>query len=517
MDKDEDGNLDRKELWEAVSEFGVTHESFDEEHEVVGALEDVSIASKGETIKRWVALASLMSPGDVGDWMEHAVGLPDRVALSFVKANWTGSDLPVLLKEDGAFEELKKAEIELTKAELVKLTSAIKLRMLHVGSTPFLPEFRETDTKQCARVALAWSSKRVFPEVHKYRLFRRKSKDGPPELDDPWEVIFEGRTTAFSDRRREFDSGYDYRLEAWNLVGRSEAAELHDVLPLSKDCTAGLNSMRVVWTLILGGALVSVAGFVGTSYFTKQQHRNNKKKTSRRRSHRTSISNNDSNNLPTAIALQDLCGELAAAQRFGDSSGDEATDLVSNTIGGVGPHDNRMLNRSQSASVDLPPLNYENGAFSQSSDSSRRRFQNYESDKCFECSKKISHLSRHNCGGCLRTFCLEHTAIHPHTELAAPMFGKIVLSSCGVNSKCRCYGCAGMVMDSYVMAAGSKVFLSKSSHRRGERGEEKSLTVAANTSFNFFRTTRNSRGGASKSNSLKVQNGQTVMPEDAEA
>jgi len=441
LDKDADGDLDADELRRVIRETGV--EQYDEHHEVeVGVQTALSLDKDNDKallhkdlVSQWVTLASLMTPETVGEWLTHAVGLSSETAQLFVHANWTGLDLPRLLNRN-VDSILSGIKVDLSRAEKIKLVGAVKLRMLNVGRVPHAPELKVLDSSKSARcgvIMLSWSNpSRSFPDIHKYRVFRRIARDDDlPE--HPWALVFEGHTTAFTDRVKDVGPQFDYKIEAWNLVGHSIPTELHDVVPSKRGCDS--SSWSVIWNFLADFQTYSVnlIGLVTFAFFILKQARSPPENVGgvnmrKERSFRTNSV--EALSAPPAQSSGAIPPPLAVGVSFYQRKSDSSLVVESE-------------DESNGGSTRLPELQTELISpihrFA-----TQQTFREYSPDKCVECGKPVTRNTRHQCGMCMHVFCTRHTAIHPHMETKLPFVGTVVLSTCGINSKCRCYPCAGL-------------------------------------------------------------------------
>ena len=253
LDKDADGDVDAEELKGMLREVGSSTQAFDEEEEleqgVKGTMERVdkdhdAQVLPNELAAQWLRFAALMTPNRTGEWLEHAVGLPNSVASAFVRVGVTGMDLPRTLNPAKLARMLREVGVEdqLSRADRAKLIGAVKLRLMGVGEAPHAPALRAVPSAtRCGTVLITWSatasgvSSKVHPEIHNYRLLRREARDNPVQ-EDEWRLVYSGMSGAFTDRGlARAPAAYDYRVEAWNLVGHG-AAELHDVSAPSEAC-----------------------------------------------------------------------------------------------------------------------------------------------------------------------------------------------------------------------------------------------------------------------------------------
>jgi hypothetical protein len=454
VDNDSDGDLDADEIRKVIRETGV--EQFDEYHEVEHGLQNVleldkrdekSLTHK-ELAAQWMTFASIMSPEHVGEWMTHAVGLREEVSGQFVKANWTGIDLPRLVAAD-VDSTLHNQKIKLSRAEKLKLLGAVKIRMLNIGKVPFAPQLKADSLKstRCGVVLLSWSTAtRSFPDVHKYRLFRRLARDDDlPE--HPWKEIFEGLTTAFTDRVKDTTVQYDYKIEAWNIVGHSEGSELHDVIPSQRGCdSANWFFSFVAFLLEMRMYSVNAIGIGTFVYFYFKNHSGTAGSTTSSLNGKQSLSRSN-------VGSGSVNGSSNGGLGNGAATFAEARKNAFMQLHSLSNVSNDDSNTSvDSATVRLPELAEDFSTSSQAIQMRSTVNREYSMDKCAECGRPVTRTTRHQCGMCLRVFCTKHTAIHPHLQVTAPGIGKMVVSTCGINSRCRCYTCAGMLNASAELA-----------------------------------------------------------------
>ncbi|KAH9261407.1 hypothetical protein BASA81_000051 [Batrachochytrium salamandrivorans] len=432
LDRDRDGDVDKEELERAIHEANGG----------VGVFQGVASALNGDEddqlmhsdlVKHWLAMASLLSPDRVGEWLTHAVELPKDEADKFVQHNFTGLDLPLLLGPQGE-RTLMEMNVTLHRLHKTRLLGAIKLRMLNAGKAPFPPELKALPSPNRCGVILSWhTSSNSFPEVHKYRVLRRVARDDDlPE--NPWKEIYSGSARSFSDRPNAMQV-FDYKLEAWNLMGKSEAMELHDVAP--SQCSLAVSGTTVMgesstsfwmqWVKVLGvilgefkTALMSlnaVVAAMGLVYYY----------------------------------INVLSGAAGDFGRAGEPMTANARPRPIYTSTGAVSNltlDQELESIKRTDSLPMPLSLATLGNFR----------EKINLNRCGQCNRSVTRSTRHHCGECMRVFCIAHTALQPHMVV-----GNKVLTACGVNSKCRCFSCAEKFM--------SPVQLQRESNNVGEEDQ----------------------------------------------
>jgi len=214
---------------------------------------------------------------------------------------------------------------------------------------------------------------------------------------------------------------YDYKIEAWNIIGHSEASELHDVVPFKKGCDS------VSWLLSLLDFLmemrmysVNAIGAITFLYYYLRTPATAAIAVRKEKGFR-----------PTSSVAQVQSAEGTMYRPFSVSaiSTEQFMDEVEN---------------KEADSTFLPDMTNPNDVTGSVRYPSQQIRRQYSTDRCEECGRSVTRSTRHQCGMCLHIFCTKHTAIHPHLESKVPFMGTVVFSACGINSKCRCYTCSGL-------------------------------------------------------------------------
>ncbi|KAJ8612240.1 hypothetical protein CTAYLR_002952 [Chrysophaeum taylorii] len=284
LDADADGEVEQAELEAFVGDAigGHVLDSREEIEAGVASILDAADSnadarlSTAETFAYWKTLGSLLSVDEVAQWVEHAAQLPTHVARKFRDASVSGYDFAELVR-DGSSETGALAKIGVKHArQRTKLVRAMRMRLTGVGRTPKSPgPLLVLGKPKCGEVRLAWSHAQGgnFP-THKYRLERRIAGAsrvslartlfrlpfrivprlfGPTRDDDDdddcdpsnqtcdrptpnngWTCVLDDYAHEFVDSGVVPGSAYEYRLTAWNAIGRSH----HAYRPVSakRDC-----------------------------------------------------------------------------------------------------------------------------------------------------------------------------------------------------------------------------------------------------------------------------------------
>eukprot|EP00516_Mucochytrium_quahogii_P007989 CAMPEP_0203745716 /NCGR_PEP_ID=MMETSP0098-20131031/1371_1 /ASSEMBLY_ACC=CAM_ASM_000208 /TAXON_ID=96639 /ORGANISM=" , Strain NY0313808BC1" /LENGTH=831 /DNA_ID=CAMNT_0050633577 /DNA_START=601 /DNA_END=3097 /DNA_ORIENTATION=- len=260
-DKDGDGDIDSTELKELVSGLsdelgpGKKDEMDFLSNEGVrigmdridGNNDNVILPTELET--HWKGLQSLMTVEHTISWLDNAVGLAKYVPI-FKKHGVTGFDLMRLIADGG--KELSEIGItdERDKRLLIR---AVTVLFLGVGHAP--SQFPDLDVKtgvKCGSIDLKWGAQRhLHPlinemPIHKYRVLRQeRSQEG-------WVVIYSGMGVTFTDENLTAGSMYNYRVEAWNLLGVSPVSQSDLVLANSTACVYASQWIAcVVWAILM--------------------------------------------------------------------------------------------------------------------------------------------------------------------------------------------------------------------------------------------------------------------------
>jgi len=383
----------------------VASSEFDDYYEISGGV-DIALAridadndrqiKHEDLVKQWVSLATIMTPHDIAQWLEFSVGLPEEAAQRFERGGVTGLQLPMLLDPVKGTRLLSQLNVKLSKEQKPKLWAAIKLRMLGVGNLPPAPPLAlNAHTPRCGVVPLSWNAVTMtYPDTHLYRLFRRKSQDGHAMPEDTWMLVYAGRATTFSDRQITLGALYDYKLEAWNLIGVSPSTELHDVTPLANGCgESPLAYMFRVGEQLIGTLYQALA----VVFFAFLVFRHATKPTI------------VAPPIPSLPAVASQAASIVGHRSSVDLQQDELASLQSSSL--------RNPDTSDSGAEDGPL-----------------------SGHCRKCRRPVRRSTRHICGGCQHAFCMQCTVYHPHLEVRSAL-GNVVVSPCGIESRCRCGDC----------------------------------------------------------------------------
>lgn len=324
LDTDADGQVEESELFAFVGDAigGHVLDSTEEIEAGVASILDAadrnddSRLSTAETREFWKRLGSLLSVEEVAAWVEHSVQLPAAVARQFREASVTGYDFAELvrdgLSEDGALARAVGVHNDMHRRALVR---AMRMRLTGVGRQPTSPAPLVILGKpKCTQVRLAWSHSDGggFP-THKFVVERRRLdvEDGqrPSLLGmlfripmiclkfpltiiyrfqggawgtaskmienqkplDKWTIVWDDYSHEFSDNKLVPTAAYDYRIAAWNAIGRSAYATRR--IDVRRGCEASVDSypwalaslaaaataLYTALELILSAAIVSLA------------------------------------------------------------------------------------------------------------------------------------------------------------------------------------------------------------------------------------------------------------------
>lgn len=194
----------------------------------------------------WTTLGSLLSVAEVGEWVEHAAQLPSDVARLFLDSSVSGYDFAELARDTSESGALSKEVGVRTQRQRNTIARAMRMRLTGVGRPPnAAAPLVALGTPKCTSVHLAWAAADGggFP-THKYRLERHARTTarniGPRDLsqrgeailwghpdDDVWTLIADGYFHDFVDGHLLPGVSYDYRIAAWNTIGRSGFETAH--------------------------------------------------------------------------------------------------------------------------------------------------------------------------------------------------------------------------------------------------------------------------------------------------
>ena len=229
LDSDADGQIERDEL-ESYVGGAIGGHVLDSAAEIADGVASIfenadadADAQLSATDMRayWKALGSLLSVREVAAWVEHAVQLPRDIADKFVDAGVSGYDFAELARDASERGALKTEVGVRTQRQRATLARAMRMRLTGVGDPPASPApLSILGGAKCTSAHLAWTAADGggFP-THKYVLERRAKREGTA-----WEVVSDGYVHEFRDERLRPGVGYDYRVAAWNAIGRGPYA-----------------------------------------------------------------------------------------------------------------------------------------------------------------------------------------------------------------------------------------------------------------------------------------------------
>lgn len=196
----------------------------------------------------WRRLGSLLSVEEVAAWVEHSVQLPKSVADKFRDASVSGYDFVELVYNSSALASI----VEQPRHRMI-LVRAMRMRLTGVGKAPASPAPLLVDGDTCSKkIHLSWSVSdgAGFP-THKYRLERRASNE--KTRGSRWVCVADDDSRDFVDQLPTASSyvTYEYRVAAWNAIGRSAYATKRYQRPIECD-------QRSSWTLPVYRAFTSL-------------------------------------------------------------------------------------------------------------------------------------------------------------------------------------------------------------------------------------------------------------------
>ncbi|KAL9188499.1 hypothetical protein ACHAXT_006877 [Thalassiosira profunda] len=232
--RDEIGGKQFDTQSEVDEEVGTIMERLDHNHNNELEMSDL--------IDYWMQLEKLLSPEEVAEWIVYSVQLPSGVGKIFLENGITGYDFLEIVDNGG---RLLQQELGIEKESFRnKIVRQMQARMLGIGSSPGTPQKFTHKLESCKAVTLSWegSTARVFP-VHSYRIQRRatnlfgsdsldevnasalsanmSSNNFDPYPNSDWRTVYVGGDSEYIDSGLELGHNYQYRIQAWNSVGRS--------------------------------------------------------------------------------------------------------------------------------------------------------------------------------------------------------------------------------------------------------------------------------------------------------
>ncbi|KAJ1461264.1 hypothetical protein M885DRAFT_507147 [Pelagophyceae sp. CCMP2097] len=251
MDSDSDGVIEAAELLDFVG-GKIGGPVFDSTEEIEAGVNNILKSADADADRQlssadmrayWKSLGSLLSVDEVALWVEHAAQLPADVAKRFRAASVSGYDFVELVRDGAALQDVVGVSLPRQRDKLVR---AMRMRLTGIGSAPSKPQpFLIIDAPTCTEARFSWGTSfgGGFP-VHKYRLERRaKGKKGKDSFED----VADGVVNDLVDETLEAGVSYEYRVSAWNAIGRSPYSTLVVTAKQRASCDAGevLGSMLV--------------------------------------------------------------------------------------------------------------------------------------------------------------------------------------------------------------------------------------------------------------------------------
>jgi hypothetical protein len=233
----------------------------------------------------WTKLGSLLSVAEVGEWVEHAVQLPRDVARLFLDSSVSGYDFAELARDTSESGALRKEVGVRTQRQRNTLARAMRMRLTGVGRPPNISApLVALGTPKCTSVHLAWAvaDGGGFP-THKYRLERHtrtnSQSTGTQDLlqrtgpilwanahDGQWSLVADGYFHDFIDEHLLPGISYDYRVAAWNAIGRSAFETVH--FPTDTRSPCNMLEYLGAWAILPIGRFTSCSLIVVQYAFT---------------------------------------------------------------------------------------------------------------------------------------------------------------------------------------------------------------------------------------------------------
>jgi hypothetical protein len=281
LDGDHDGQIEQDEIRQFVENMGGSN--MDEKMEIDKGVASVLLhldgtasphdpkdggISESDLRDYWKRLGSVLTVDEVAAWVEHAAQMPQDVAGVFRSNMVTGHDFLELIANGG---QLLEEELGITKAPFRRrLVRSMQWKLWGVGSEPKMPIILDRSVGPPSSMdgrrslSVRWKDgdreqAQLFP-THKY-LLRRKVAG---QSSGDWEIVWDGPGEMTIDVNLEQGVHYEYILEAWNVIGRSEAARftvsalsLWSPLPMVQGSSSG-NLLLLFAALFFVGVMASL-------------------------------------------------------------------------------------------------------------------------------------------------------------------------------------------------------------------------------------------------------------------
>lgn len=264
LDADADGEIERGEL-ESYVGGAIGGQVLDSSEEINAGVASIFASvdldadaqlTVTDMRQYWTMLGSLLSVVEVGAWVEHAVQMPQNVAHLFLEMSVSGYDFAELARDTSESGALRTEVGVRTQRQRNALARAMRMRLTGIGRVPtsVLPLIARSPPK-CTSVHLAWTTANGggFP-THKYLVERRTTtpwrrgvhdaahysgcSSCVNEINAAWKIVANGYFHEFIDEGLLPGIGYDYRITAWNAIGRGDFATAHLPIMVRTPCKA---------------------------------------------------------------------------------------------------------------------------------------------------------------------------------------------------------------------------------------------------------------------------------------
>jgi len=258
----------------------------------------------------WRQLGSMLSVDEVAEWVVHGLQLPQEVGEAFRENSVDAYEFPELVKNDGEALELQVGIAR--QSQRRKLLRYMRMVLSGVAVLPETPQLFLVEPVGCSSSHLRWAKPNGRGwDPHTYRIFRRRVDPGgqptagspfttlpsftlygsglPSSMSSPtsilqavqgglansnsvvaknapfasnqvgrlpqrskssWELVFHGSATEAEDVSMDPGTTYEYRLEAWNVFGRSEARQTFVAGDLQLSCSLASHYFNLVYRMI---------------------------------------------------------------------------------------------------------------------------------------------------------------------------------------------------------------------------------------------------------------------------
>jgi len=191
---------------------------------------------------------SLLSVHEVAEWVVHGIGLPQEVGDIFLTNTISGPDFPELIEDDGLLLETELGIADKTVRD--RLLFFLNLRLRGDGKPASPPVAVHAEALGASSVRVQWHADETSQiPAHKFRVQRRIHAQGKVcgqaqgNDSNTWVTVMDGFGYIFTENGLDPSTHYQYRVQAWNVMGSSNYVYVHLKTPI--------HIIRIFWNFKL--------------------------------------------------------------------------------------------------------------------------------------------------------------------------------------------------------------------------------------------------------------------------